>query len=39
MRGVGDSGQINDQTMQNALAWLQARFDGERVADVCVGAT
>lgn len=39
MRGVGDTGQINDQTMQNALAWLQARFDGERVADVCVGAT
>lgn len=39
MRGVGDTGQINDQTMQNALAWLQARFDGERLADVCVGAT
>lgn len=39
MRGVGDTDQINDQIMQNALAWLQARFDGARVADVCVGAT
>ncbi|MUL46802.1 hypothetical protein FZI85_15445 [Mycobacterium sp. CBMA293] len=38
MRGIGDTGEINDQTMQNALAWLQARFDGERPADVCVGA-
>lgn len=39
MRGVGDTDQINDQIMQNVLAWLQARFDGQRVADVCVGAT
>ena len=39
MRGVGETNQVNDQIMQNALAWLQARFDGQRVADVCVGAT
>jgi predicted small lipoprotein YifL len=39
IRRVGDTGQINDQTMQNALAWLQARFDGQQVTDACVGAT
>ena len=39
MRGIGDTKATNDQNMQSAIAWMQARFDGQRLANVCVGAT
>jgi alpha-beta hydrolase superfamily lysophospholipase len=39
MRGVGDVQATNDQNMQSAIAWMRARFDGQRLGNVCVGAT
>jgi transcriptional regulator GlxA family with amidase domain len=39
MKGVGDVQATNDQNMQAAIAWMRARFDGQRLGNVCVGAT
>ena len=34
---IGDTTTKTEQVMQGALDWLQARFDGQRVASVCRG--
>ncbi len=39
MRGIGDTKATNDQNMQSAIAWMEARLDGQRLGNVCVGAT
>jgi hypothetical protein len=39
MKLIGYAAPTNDQTIQDTLAWLQARFGGQRLGDVCVGAT
>ncbi|MCT7660895.1 lipase family protein [Mycobacterium deserti] len=39
MRRIGDSKPVNDQVIGSALSWLLARFDGQQLGDVCVGAT
>lgn len=39
MRRIGDAKPINDQVIGGALSWLLARFDGQQLGDVCVGAT
>jgi alpha-beta hydrolase superfamily lysophospholipase len=36
-RRIGDTNTSNDLVTQLALSWLGERFDGRRVADVCVG--
>ena len=36
---LGDLTTSNDLVTQLALGWIQARFDGQRLADVCVGLT
>jgi hypothetical protein len=36
-RRIGDPNTSNDLVTQLALGWLQQRFDGQRLADVCVG--
>lgn len=36
-RRIGDANTSNDLVTQLALGWLQARFDGQRLADSCVG--
>jgi hypothetical protein len=36
-RRIGDTNTGNDLVTQLALSWLQQRYDGQRVTDVCVG--
>jgi pimeloyl-ACP methyl ester carboxylesterase len=36
---AGDTEVTNDQIIQSAIAWMVARFDGQRLGNVCVGAT
>jgi hypothetical protein len=36
-RRIGDPNTSNDLVTQLALGWLQQRFDGQRLADFCVG--
>lgn len=38
-RRIGDTNTSNDLVTQSALGWLQERFDGQRLANVCVGLT
>ncbi|MFV1468948.1 lipase family protein [Mycolicibacterium elephantis] len=38
-RRIGDTTTTNEQIIQSSLQWLRARFDGQRPADLCVGAT
>jgi hypothetical protein len=36
---AGDTEVTNDQIIQSAIGWMIARFDGQRLGNVCVGAT
>jgi hypothetical protein len=36
---AGDTEVTNDQIIQSAIGWMMARFDGQRLGNVCVGAT
>jgi len=38
-RRIGDTTTTNELVIQTSLSWLRARFDGQRPADICVGAT
>ena len=39
MRQIGETTTTNFQVIQTSLSWLRSRFDGEKPADVCVGAS
>jgi pimeloyl-ACP methyl ester carboxylesterase len=39
MKQVGDTSATNYQLIQTSLSWLTSRFDGEKPANVCVGAS
>jgi pimeloyl-ACP methyl ester carboxylesterase len=39
MKGIGDVDVGNDQVIQSATGWMMARLDGQRLGNVCVGAT
>jgi pimeloyl-ACP methyl ester carboxylesterase len=39
MKEIGDTSTTNYQIIQTSLSWLTSRFDGEKPADVCVGAS
>jgi hypothetical protein len=39
MTQIGENQGSNDLAIQAGLAWLQARFQDQRLANVCVGAT
>jgi hypothetical protein len=36
---AGDTEVGNDQIIQDVIGWMLARFDGQRLGNVCVGAT
>jgi hypothetical protein len=38
-RRIGDTNTANDLVTQKAFGWLQQRFDGQGLADPCVGVT
>jgi hypothetical protein len=37
-RRIGDTNTNNDLVTQLSLSWLEQRFDGQALADSCVGA-
>lgn len=39
MKEIGETTTTNFQVIQSSLSWLRSRFDGEKPADVCVGAS
>ncbi len=39
MKLIGDTTTTNYQVINTSMSWLASRFDGERPADICVGAS